>query len=345
MFRYNVMRRSIHFSSALSLAAGIFILGAGTFAVSCASGRETAKSAVEAVTAPTADFGKILTGQAAFGDWSSDAPGVKRQITVNDLPKPYATESSRNGPHGVGRPAGAMPKVPDGFTVNEFAQGLNNPRYVQTAPNGDIFVVESGPGRVKVLRDTDGDGKADTTTVFAEGLKRPFGLAFYPTNTDKPTHVYVGNTDSVVRFPYTAGDSKATAPAELLVNNIPSGNEQVGGGGHWTRDIAFSKDNKRMFVSVGSRSNVSDDASETRRACILSFTPDGKKLLISTDEGNEFSYVKAYDLATGQSTVLDKANWDISADYLSHKGRYRVLSVNNDARTELWRRNGRDNCR
>ncbi|MBC8137417.1 MAG: sorbosone dehydrogenase family protein [Fibrella sp.] len=251
----------------------MIILGAGVVA-SCASGKETVEETVAEVTAPNA--GKILTGAEAFGDWASDAPGVKRKITAADLPKPYATESTRNGPRGVGRPAGAMPKVPDGFTVSEFTQGLDNPRYVATAPNGDTFIVESNPGRVKVLRDTDGDGKADSTTVYAEGLKRPFGLAFYPANTDKPTHVYIANTDSVLRFAYQSGDTKATGTPETLVDNIPSGREQVGGGGHWTRDIAFSKDNKRMFVSVGSRSNVSDDASEVRRACILAFTPDGK---------------------------------------------------------------------
>jgi glucose/arabinose dehydrogenase len=80
----------------------------------------------------------------------------------------------------------------------------------------------------------------------------------------------------VVRFPYKAGDIKASAPAEPLVTNIPSGHEMVGGGGHWTRDIVFSQDNQRMFVSVGSRSNADDDPSEQRRACILAFTPEGK---------------------------------------------------------------------
>ena len=264
------------FSFALPVASGIALLGAA-FVASCASGRETAKTvvntAVAAVTAPASD---IRTGAEAFGDYATDAPGVKRKITPADLPKPYDTKSANNGPRWAARPAGALPKVPAGFSVAEFAKGLDNPRYVATAPNGDTFIVESGPGRVKVLRDTNGDGVSDTTTVFADGFKRPFGLAFYPANTNKPKYVYVANTDSVVRYAYNSGDTKATAPAEMIVANIPSGREQVGGGGHWTRDIAFSKDNNRMFVAVGSRSNVSDDASETRRACILSFTPDGK---------------------------------------------------------------------
>lgn len=258
---------------------GVILIGAGAVVASCASGKETAKQAVSTVTtvvtAPV-DSGTVLTGKDAMGDWTTDAPGVKRKITPADLPKPYDTPSVNNGPRWAARPAGAMPKVPAGFTVSEFAQGLDNPRYVRTAPNGDIFVVESNPGRVKVLRDTDGDGKSDSVTVFAEGFKRPFGLAFYPSGTDKPKYVYVANTDSVVRLPYNVGDTKATGAAETLITNIPSGREQVGGGGHWTRDITFSKDNKRLFVSIGSRSNVSDDDSEKRRACILTFTPEGK---------------------------------------------------------------------
>jgi glucose/arabinose dehydrogenase len=163
-----------------------------------------------------------------------------------------------------------------GFTVGEMASGLNRPRIVQVAPNGDIFVVESDAGRVQRLRDGDGDGKAESRDLYLEGLKRPFGLAFYPPGSEAPTHVYVANTDSVVRYPYKAGESKPAGPAEVLVSNIPSGHEAVGGGGHWTRDVAFSNDGKRMFVSVGSRSNVDDGPEENQRACILAFTPDGK---------------------------------------------------------------------
>lgn len=218
----------------------------------------------------------LLTGAAALGDWTTDAPGVKRKITVADLPEPNEKESVSNRPKKVDRPPGALPRVPPGFTVGELAEGLDKPRVVQVAPNGDIFVVESEAGRIQILRDADGDGKAESRSVYAAGLKRPFGVAFYPSGAGAPTHVYVANTDSVVRFPYNPGDSKASGPAEPLVTNIPSGSEAVGGGGHWTRDIVFSKDNQRMFVSVGSRSNVDDDERENRRACILAFTPDGK---------------------------------------------------------------------
>lgn len=225
---------------------------------------------------PTPTDGSILTGASAMGDWTTDAPGVKRKITAADLPPPNPDESVENHSEAVDRPSGAMPQVPPGFTVSEFATDLTHPRIIHAAPNGDIFVVESNPGRVQILRDTNGDGKADSKSTYVDGLNRPFGLAFYPSGTDAPTHLYIANTDGVIRYPYKAGDSAPSAPAEPLITNIPSGQEQVGGGGHWTRDIAFSKDNKQLFVSVGSRSNVTDDASEERRANILVFTPEGK---------------------------------------------------------------------
>jgi glucose/arabinose dehydrogenase len=215
----------------------------------------------------------VLVHRDALGDWTTDAPGVRRKITVDDLPAPYETPSANNGAKIVPRPDGAWPKAPAGFKVTEFAKGLSNPRVIVAAPNGDLFIAESGPGRVKILRDADGDGKPDSTTVYAKGLRQPFGIAFYPPGP-KPTHVYVANTDSVVRFAYTEGDTEAKGQPETIVANIPGGG-RLTGGGHWTRDIAFSNDGKRMFVSVGSHSNVSDDDSEKRRADILVFNPDG----------------------------------------------------------------------
>ncbi|HEX8553018.1 MAG TPA: sorbosone dehydrogenase family protein [Abditibacteriaceae bacterium] len=215
----------------------------------------------------------ILTGEAARGDWTTDAPGVRRRITTADLPAPFDTPSANNGARVVPRPEGAWPQAPAGFVVSEFATGLRNPRVVTTAPNGDVFVAESGANRVRVLRDADGDGKAETSEVFAENLKQPFGIAFYP--KANPQWVYVANTDSVVRFAYTAGATKAVGEPEMIVNSI-SGGGLLRGGGHWTRDIAFSDDGTKMWVSVGSRSNVSDDEGETGRALIWQFTPEGK---------------------------------------------------------------------
>jgi glucose/arabinose dehydrogenase len=233
---------------------------------------------VGAIGPPLADgqeAAAVLMGQAALGDWTTDAPGVRRKITLDDLPEPFDTRSANNFPRLIRRPAGAMPRAPEGFRVSEYATGLRNPRKVVTAPNGDIFVAESMPGRIKLLRDSDGDGAPETNEIFATKLTMPFGIAFYPPGPN-PTHIYIGNTNSVVRFPYQSGDTKARGLAEVVVKSIPSGQEQVGGGGHWTRDLEFSPDGKILFVSVGSRSNVDDNQREKRRADILAFDPDGK---------------------------------------------------------------------
>ncbi|MCM3869929.1 MAG: sorbosone dehydrogenase family protein [Pyrinomonadaceae bacterium] len=219
--------------------------------------------------------GGTLTGQGALGDWTTDAPGVRRRITVADLPKPYATRSVDNGPKLVKRPLNAWPQVPAGFKVEEFLTGLENPRLIRTAPNGDIFFAESGPGRIRVLRAANGAGRPDVNEVFASGLNQPFGIAFYPLGPD-PQFVYVANTDAVVRFPYRNGDLKARGEGEVIVPDLPGGGH-LRGGGHWTRDLAFSLNGKKMFVSVGSHSNVYEDPNENeeRRADILEYNPDG----------------------------------------------------------------------
>jgi len=224
---------------------------------------------------PSPSPGAVLTGRAAMGDWTTDAPGVRRRITVADLPAPYATESVDNVPRLVPRPEGAWPKAPAGFKVEEFAAGLQTPRLLRVAPNGDVFVAESYAGRVRVLRAPAGAGKAEVNEVFASGLNRPFGIAFYPPGPD-PRYVYVANTDSVVRFPYRAGDLKARAAPETVVPDLPGGG-QLRGGGHWTRDVVFSKDGRKMYVSVGSLTNVWEEpsANEERRATILEYNPDG----------------------------------------------------------------------
>jgi glucose/arabinose dehydrogenase len=213
-----------------------------------------------------------MVGEQSFLDYREMRPGTFRKITVPDLPVPFATKSAGNGPTVVPRPADAWPKAPAGFKVDLYASGLDNPREIRTAPNGDSFVAESHLGEIKIFRGIDKDGKPEQVSTFTTGLKQPFGIAFYPLGPN-PQWVYVGNTNSVVRFPYHNGDLKATGAGETLVNDLPPG------GGHWTRDLAFSKDGKRMFVAVGSRSNVDDPDTHTaefHRANILEFTPDGK---------------------------------------------------------------------
>jgi glucose/arabinose dehydrogenase len=215
----------------------------------------------------------ILTGQDAFTDYTKEKPGTFRKITVADLPQPYATKSAGNGPKVVPQPAGAWPQALPGFKVERYVEsGLDQPREIRTAPNGDFFVAESGKGEIKVFRGFTTDGKPQLSVVFVTGLKQPFGIAFYPPGDD-PKWVYVGNTGSVVRFPYHNGDLKPTGPSEVVIPAIPAG------GGHWTRDLAFTPDGKTLFVSVGSRSNVDDPdehKEEFHRANILEFTPEGK---------------------------------------------------------------------
>ena len=220
-----------------------------------------------------ADETKVLTGKAAMTDWISDAPGVRRRITVNDLPSPNPEQSARNQPKLVKRPEGARPQVPEGFTVQEFASGLNNPRVIVTAPNGDFFLAESKADRVRVLRDADNDGKPELNEVFVDDLKQPFGIAFYPSGA-VPKFIYIATTDSVVRMPYRKGQTKAEGKPEKLIELSSGG--VLTGGGHWTRDIVFSRDGKKLFVSVGSKSNVSDDEAEKDRARIFQYDPDGR---------------------------------------------------------------------
>ena len=210
-----------------------------------------------------------------FADFRNEAPGIVHKITVADLPPPYATSSIDNGPDMVPRPKDAWPQAPPGFKVELYAADLNNPREIRAAPNGDVFLAESGPGNIKVFRGVGMDGKAEHVEVFASGLKQPFGIAFYPPGPS-PQWVYIGDTDEVLRFPYQNGDLKARGPQQKITD-LPGGG-RLRGGGHWTRDITFSQDGKKMLVSVGSHSNVDDTDNnpvEYHRADVLEFNPDG----------------------------------------------------------------------
>jgi glucose/arabinose dehydrogenase len=214
---------------------------------------------------------KVLTGQAAFTDVFHESPGTVRHLTVADLPAPAPKQSVDNGANVIDRPANAWPKAPTGFKVTLYASNLENPRLLRTAPNGDIFLAESIGGDIKVFRGVGPDGKAKQVSEFATDLTMPFGIAFYPAGPN-PKWVYVGDTDAVVRFPYHNGDLKATGPMEKLAD-LPAG------GGHWTRSIVFSQDGTKMFVSVGSHSNIDDPdthPAEFHRADVLEFTPEGK---------------------------------------------------------------------
>ncbi|CAG1000540.1 hypothetical protein PHYC_02846 [Phycisphaerales bacterium] len=231
----------------------------------------------------------LLRGPEAFGDWRNDAPGIRRLITPKDLPPPG--ESKQRESKIVSMPNDATPKVPPGFMVERIAGGLTQPRVVRVAPNGDLFVATSKANEIRVYRLHPESANIERQDVFATGLKKPYGIAFYPPG-DHPEWVYVANTDSVVRFRYSPGDTKASSAPERIIEGIPSAH-------HWTRDIAFSPDGKTLYLAVGSGSNVALDMfpepmepkglaawnavkplgatwdTEEDRAAVLSFSPDG----------------------------------------------------------------------
>jgi len=174
----------------------------------------------------------------------------------------------------VARPTNAWPKAPAGFEVQLYATGFNMPRLMRTAPNGDLFLADSGSGQIRVFRGMTSGGKPQSSEVFAEGFRQPYGIAFYPP-TGKPQWVYIGSTNEIVRIPYNGEMKAAGAPQHIA--DVPAG------GGHWTRDIRFSPDGKKLYVAVGSGSNIDDPDThpgERNRADILEMNPDGSGLRV-----------------------------------------------------------------
>jgi glucose/arabinose dehydrogenase len=277
--------------------------------------------AIPAGVTPVAAAEPELPASAANdpGDWRNAGPGVMHHIKEADLPAPFATVSAGNPPRVVKQPTNAMLSVPPGFTVKLFASGLNGPRLVRVAPNGDIFIAETRANRIRVMRAADGADAPSQDEVFADGVDRPFGIAFYPPGND-PQWIYVANNNSVVRFPYKSGDLKASGPAEVIV---PKLSETTGG--HTTRDVAFTKDGKRMFISVGSGSNVAETMkkkspeeikaweaehgrgttydSEANRADVLFTDPEGKEPLRVFAAGIRNGVGLAVDPDTGELWV------------------------------------------
>jgi glucose/arabinose dehydrogenase len=172
-----------------------------------------------------------------------------------ELPAPFATKSAGNPPEPTKPPAGFLPAVPKGFRVDVFATGFKEPRFLTTAPNGDVFLADSGAGKIYILRG------AQQREEFASGLERPFGIVFHE------GWVYVGDEDALLRFTYDAKTSKRTGEAEKLLD-LPRA-------GHSTRDLAFSADGRHLLVAVGSDSNVGTK-DDRRRAAITICDLDGK---------------------------------------------------------------------
>lgn len=241
------------------------------------------------VSAPAAAQAGGSAGRA--NAWDEHQPGKLHHLKFSDLPAPFATPSAGNGPRVQARPNGSLPQVMPGFEVGVYARDEDKPRLPLRAPNGDIFLAATAAGEIKVLRSKDGR-KADSAAVFASGLSRPYGMAFWPSGAD-PQYLYVANVNSVVRIPYRNGDLKARAEAEVVIPELSETS-----GGHTTRTLAFSKDGKTMLLSIGSATNVAADIGpkpplplaqweqrhgvgaswgvETDRATVMAFDPDGK---------------------------------------------------------------------
>ncbi|GAB2561221.1 PQQ-dependent sugar dehydrogenase [Spirosoma areae] len=217
--------------------------------------------------------------------------------TTISLPAPYTTESAKNFSNVIGWPEGKMPQAPAGFTVTEFARDLASPRWIYVAPNGDIFVAESNTerkgaknavinavtgrdksertgasaNRITLFRDTNSDGKPDLRETFLAGLNQPFGMLVLGNS------FYAANTDGLMRYDYTPGQTKLTAPGASTLGkkilDLPAG----GYNNHWTRNLLAGPDGKKIYISVGSGSNVGENGMEyeVRRANILEINPDG----------------------------------------------------------------------
>jgi glucose/arabinose dehydrogenase len=223
-----------------------------------------------------------------------------------NLPAPFATKSVGNGPSDTKPPNGFLPTVPTGFHVNIFAKDLKHPRFMAVAPNGDIFVTETGSSQITILRDPQNTGGVQQNEVFVDKLNRPFGIAFHG------DYVYVGNTSEVVRYRYDSKTSKRLGEAEHILD-LPRG------GGHFTRTVAFSADGMKLFVSVGSSSNI-DIEKDSRRAAVSVADPDGKNFrLYATGLRNAVGL--AINPTTGEVWVAvnerDELGNDLPPDYLT----------------------------
>lgn len=208
------------------------------------------------------------------------------------LPEPYATKSATNPSDAIGWPANATPKAPEGFTVTRYASDLKNPRWIYVTPNGDVLIaeaqhspslakdlldkvtgknksIEDNASRITLLRDNNKDGTPDLQAIFLSGLNYPFGMLVLG------GYFYVANTDALWRYPYTAGQTSISGKGEKILD-LP------GEGRHWTRNIIASPDGSKIYIAVGSSSNVAENGidKEVHRANILEINPDGSGLRV-----------------------------------------------------------------
>jgi glucose/arabinose dehydrogenase len=210
---------------------------------------------------------------AQQGAGSHMGPEVAKQ-----LPPPAPDKAGTRFAKVIGWPKGTTPTAAEGFTVNEFAADLKDPRWLYVLPNGDVLVAESrgepsrSPNRVTLLRDTDKDGRADTRSVLISNVRQPFGMLL------RDDGLYVAATDALMRYPYKPGETTIAARGTKLLD-LPAG----GYNNHWTRNVIESGDKSKLFISVGSGTNVDEehvDVKDPRRAAVLEVNPDGSNMRV-----------------------------------------------------------------
>ncbi len=253
------------------------------------------------------------------------------------LPEPDTNSSKTNFSDIIGWPDNKMPVAPAGFTVSRFSDGFQSPRWIYEAPNGDVFIAESATesslvkkagailsgkaksnqqkpsaNRITILRDADKDGKPELKQAFLTGLKQPLGMLVIG------NYFYVANTNGIVRYPYRPGDTKLNNASGKMILNLPAG----GYNNHWTRNIIANADGSKIYISVGSGSNVAEHGmdNEIRRANILEINPDGSSERIYA---SGLRNPVGMDWAPGTSTLWTSVNErdglgdDLVPDYLT----------------------------
>ncbi|MDZ4735580.1 MAG: PQQ-dependent sugar dehydrogenase [Rhodospirillaceae bacterium] len=220
---------------------------------------------IETVSVALCALAFLLVAESGMAQAIPDEqiPGTRIEIRPADLPPPYATESSGNKSDDVDRPDPLPFRLPEGFSVNLFADDLHNPRWMVVASNGDVLLSEPRASQVTLLRDADGDGIAEERHDFAEGFDGPHGLAI------EGNYLYIADVEAVWRVPYRPGDIEASADPEQVTADGALGNP----GSHWSRNIVFAPDGSRFFVTVGSTKNVTIEGSPF--ATVQSFAADG----------------------------------------------------------------------
>ncbi|MFN0082865.1 MAG: PQQ-dependent sugar dehydrogenase [Ferruginibacter sp.] len=238
-------------------------------------------------------FIALIAGALLFQACAAQQQKIPQVATSNtdNLPAPYATASSKNFSKVIGWKEGEKPTAPEGFTVSRFSEGLDNPRWMYQAPNGDIFVAETNTvlkgikrfgasvsrkiktqnlgrsaNRIRMFRDADKNGTYEKAYMFAENFNQPLGMLVLN------NHFYVANTDGLEMYDYNAGDTVLPTEGKRIIA-LPAG----GYNNHWTRNIIANEAGTKIYITVGSGSNNGENGmeNEVRRANILEINPDG----------------------------------------------------------------------